>query len=59
MHYATRRVKTVKLAERPDLPSLHKTHAMLRKQLRTLVDHDGDLDLVVNPHAQQLQLYQF
>jgi len=59
MHYAMRRVKTVKLPERPDLPSLHKTHELLRKQLRTLVEHDGDLDLVVNPHAQQLQLYQF
>jgi len=53
-----RRVKSVKLPERPDLQSLHRTHDLLRKYLKCVVDHDGDLDLVALPHLNQVQIYQ-
>jgi hypothetical protein len=53
-----RRVKSMKLPERPDLHSLHKTHAQLRQHLKLVVDHDGDLDLVATPHFANLQTYQ-
>jgi hypothetical protein len=53
-----RRVKSIKLPERPDLNSLHKTHDLLRKNLKNFVEHDGDLDLVALPHLTQIQIYQ-
>ena len=54
-----RRVKSVKLQERPELTSLTKTHHLLRKYLKFFLEHDGDLDLMALPLQQQIHIYQY
>jgi hypothetical protein len=44
-------LKSIKLPERPSIATLDHAHAMLTPMLETLVDHEGHLDLVLNPEA--------
>jgi hypothetical protein len=44
----SRRMKSVKFPERPEALALQGTHTVLRKFLRTIVEHNGDLDLAVS-----------
>jgi len=41
----TRRTKSVKFPERPEASALLRTHSNLQKYLKSVVEHDGDLDL--------------
>jgi hypothetical protein len=41
----TRRTKSVKFPERPEVSAMMRTHSHLQKHLKSIVAHDGDLDL--------------
>jgi hypothetical protein len=41
----TRRTKSVKFPERPEAFAMLRTHSNLQKYLKSVVEHDGDLDL--------------
>jgi hypothetical protein len=41
----TRRTKSVKFPERPEATAMLRTHSNLQKYLKSVVEHDGDLDL--------------
>lgn len=42
-----RRVKSIKLSERPDMGDLKRTHEVLQRSLVVVCQHDGDADLQI------------
>lgn len=48
-HIPNCRTKSLKLIERPSIDQLRRTHEALGRCMRTVVHHDGNLDLCIRP----------